>query len=382
MKIAILLGTRPEAVKLAPVVLASRRRPDFDVQVCVTGQHREMLDQALMAFDVQPDTDLRLMHPGEDLASFMGRALQAISQYLGDCRPDAVVVQGDTSTVLAAALAAFYRSIPVAHVEAGLRSHDLGAPWPEEANRVLVSRIASLHFAPTEASRRNLLAEGVAAARILVTGNTVVDALQGIRARLAVQGAKAPSAGGHEARYVLVTGHRRESFGEGLANICNALLQLARRFADVRFIYPVHMNPSVRSTVEAVLRGAGGTPANLELVEPLAYVDFVALMAGACLILTDSGGIQEEAPSLGVPVLVMREKTERPEAVEAGVARLVGTRVESIVRDASWLLSDEQARVAMLNIPNPFGDGHAAERIVNGLRLLMDAAPAGRAGTE
>jgi UDP-N-acetylglucosamine 2-epimerase (non-hydrolysing) len=351
-----------------------------------------MVDQVLESFDITPDTDLDLMRRNQTLPGLTARAITALDQYLADECPDLVLIQGDTTTVFCAALAAFYRRVPVGHVEAGLRTWDLNAPWPEEANRVLASRLAALHFAPTRWSKENLLREGIPEDRVFVTGNTVVDALLlGLKKirddppRIAglpnaLQQAL-PSGGRAETRprLVLITGHRRESFGEGLESICRATAQLAGSFPDVHFVYPVHLNPNVLAAVNRVLGGRHGNTrsargggrrrleasgrSNLHLIEPLAYLPFIALMSRACLILTDSGGIQEEAPSLGKPVLVMRDITERPEALKAGGARLVGTRAESIVKEATRILQNSGKEAAPARRTNPYGDGKAATRI-------------------
>ncbi len=374
MKISIIFGTRPEAIKLAPIILGLRGNRRIEARVCVTAQHREMLDQVLRVFGITPDRDLNLMSPDQTLADLTALAIRAVDRYLAEEKPDVVVVQGDTTTVLAAALAAFYHKIPLAHVEAGLRTGNLYSPWPEEANRVLTSRLAQWHFAPTERNRRNLIAEGVDPRKIHITGNTVIDALfltlRKVQAH-SPQIPKLPPALMAERRgepLVLITGHRRESFGEGFEAICRAISELARRFPEVHFVYPVHLNPNVRRPVLKYFggNGHGGFP-NVHLLEPLPYLPFVAMMDRAAVILTDSGGVQEEAPSLGKPVLVMRDTTERPEAVDAGTARLVGSNYENIVRETSALLQNP----AMRRIPsaNPYGDGKAAERI---LQILLN----------
>jgi UDP-N-acetylglucosamine 2-epimerase (non-hydrolysing) len=379
MKITTIFGTRPEAIKLAPVVLALRRTPGVDCRVCVTGQHREMLDQVLQVFSIVPDTDLRLMEPNQSLGRLTGRAIEAIDRHLAAERPDLVLVQGDTTTVFCAALAAFYQRIPVGHVEAGLRTGNLEAPWPEEANRVLTSRLARLHFAPTAESRANLLREGVPDRDIHVTGNTVIDALlltlEQVRrqppviAELPPQ--LQPGTGETGPRMVLITGHRRENFGGGFESICQAIAASARAFPEVHFVYPVHLNPNVREPVGRILGSGAGTPlANVHLIAPQSYLPFVGLMARSALILTDSGGVQEEAPSLGKPVLVMRETTERPEAVAAGTVRLVGTDRDTIVAGIRELLTDPQAYAAMARAHNPYGDGQATRRILEVLATL------------
>jgi len=364
-KVAVIFGTRPEAIKLAPVVLELRRTPGICTRVCVTAQHRSMLDQVLKDFALRPDTDLDLMRPDQTLAGLTAGALQALDAYLAREKPDLVLAQGDTTTVLCAALASFYRRVPFGHVEAGLRSGDLRAPWPEEANRVLATRIAALHFAPTAGARANLLAEGVPPASIFVTGNTVIDAMfLALRriagSRPAVPGLPESVLGG---RLVLITGHRRENFGEGFESICRAVAALAARFPAVRFVYPVHLNPNVLAPVRRILGGPAGL-SNVHLIEPLSYLPFVRLMQASTLILTDSGGVQEEAPSLGKPVLVMREVTERPEAVQAGTVRLVGSGKARIVAAVSKLLTDEAEFHKMARAHNPYGDGKSAGRIV------------------
>ena len=387
MKIAVIFGTRPEAIKLCPVVLALKADPAFDCQVCVTGQHREMLQQVLDVFGVVPDMDLALMQPNQSLAGLTARAMTALDDYLTREKPDVVMVQGDTTTVLCGALAAFYHHIPVAHVEAGLRTGNLWSPWPEEGNRLLTTRLTKWHFCPTENNKANLLREGVNPADIYVVGNTVIDALLmakekvelGARSQeLGVSGEKQEKVGGSGQRRksVLITGHRRENFGDGFENICNAIKKLATEFPDVDFIYPVHLNPNVREPVARILggkverRGGGGQLIleNVKLIEPQSYLPFVELMMNADLILTDSGGVQEEAPSLGKPVLVMRDTTERPEAVTAGTVKLVGTSAEAIYREAKMLLTDSSAYAKMAASINPYGDGLAVKRILEILK--------------
>jgi len=360
----VVFGTRPEAIKLAPVVRAFQDSDSAELCVVVTAQHRQMLDQVLDVFGIRPEVDLNLMLPGQTLAGFTARALVELDRVYAELSPDLVLVQGDTATVLAASLGAFYRRIPIGHVEAGLRTFDLNAPWPEEANRVLTSHIASLHFAPTPQSRLNLLAEGIPSEKIHVTGNTAIDALLLARDMLAshpktVPGLPAETLDGH--RLVLITGHRRESFGNGFNGICEGISALAARYPQVHFIYPVHLNPNVRKPVEALL-GRNRHP-NVHLLEPLPYLPFVRLMEASCLLLTDSGGIQEEAPSLGKPVFVMRDTTERPEAVQAGTSRMVGTNPEVIQREVSRVLDNADEYSKMTSGRNPFGDGHAAEMI-------------------
>jgi UDP-N-acetylglucosamine 2-epimerase (non-hydrolysing) len=371
--ISVIFGTRPEAIKLAPVILALKEQSRFRCHVCVTAQHREMLDQVLDVFKIKPDVDLDLMRKGQTLAGFTSRAITAIDGYLARIKPDMVLVQGDTTTVLCASLAAFYHHIPVGHIEAGLRTHDLSAPWPEEANRLLTSHLAAMHFAPTQSARKNLLREGISDSRIHVTGNTVIDALRIALKKIRANPPCIPLLRAElrdpRKRLVLITGHRRESFGAGFERICRAITDLARIHSDVLFVYPVHLNPNVRGPVYRILAGLP----NIHLIEPLPYLPFVALMDRATIILTDSGGIQEEAPSLGKPVLVMRDKTERPEAVEAETVRLVGTSRKAIVREAGFLLASAKARRRMARHHNPYGDGRAAvriARIVSGFRTI------------
>ena len=364
-KVMLVFGTRPEAIKMAPLVKALQAdAAHFRTVVCVTGQHREMLDQVLRLFGITPDHDLHVMQPGQDLYDVTARILLRMRTVLQAERPDVVLVHGDTTTSLAAALAAFYQQIPVAHVEAGLRTHQLLSPWPEELNRQLTSRIASCHFAPTPLSRDNLLREGIPAERIFVTGNTVIDALH-----LVIRSRGISTEASALRRLVLITGHRRENFGSGLQHICQAIKALAEKYPDVDFLYPVHPNPRVRQAIAQCLGVAVDATAhnllpNLRFTEPLDYEGFVRLLARSTLVLTDSGGIQEEAPGLGKPVLVMRTSTERPEAVEAGTVKLVGTDPACIVREVSLLLDDEAAYRRMSRAVNPYGDGHACQRIV------------------
>ena len=364
--ITVIFGTRPEAIKLAPVVLALKADPRFECDVCVTAQHRQMLDQVLEVFEIVPDTDLDLMVPDQTLAGLTARAVESVDRHLTQAKPDLVLVQGDTTTTFCSALAAFYHHVPVGHVEAGLRTGNLESPWPEEANRILTTRLARLHFAPTEINRANLLREGVPDDRITVTGNTVIDALF-----LALEIVKKnppevpglPKALVHgSGPLVLITGHRRENFGAGFDSICKAIAELAARFPNTEFVYPVHLNPNVRRPVDEILRSAGTD--NVHLIEPLPYLPFVAMMSRATVILSDSGGVQEEAPSLGKPVLVMRDTTERPEAVTAGTVKLVGTDQRTIVEETSILLTDSAAYDAMARAMNPYGDGKAAGRIL------------------
>jgi UDP-N-acetylglucosamine 2-epimerase (non-hydrolysing) len=373
MKVSVIFGTRPEAIKLAPVILALRRDPRYQCHVCVTAQHREMLDQILDVFQIVPEADLNLMRPGQSLSSLTASAMTALDTYLSSEKPNLVLVQGDTTTVFVASLVAFYHHIPVGHVEAGLRTGNMEAPWPEEANRILTSDLSTLHFVPTSLSRQNLLREGIASDKIYITGNTVIDALF-----LAVEKNRATpptipgldlaiAASSSTMPLVLITGHRRESFGEKLRSICRAINDLAAAFPHVQFVYPVHLNPNVRSAVADVFGGekkGSVKRTNVHLIEPMSYLPFVALMERATLLLTDSGGIQEEAPSLGKPVLVMRETTERPEALSAGTAKLVGADHDKIVREVSRLLSDRPYYETMARAHNPYGDGKATERIL------------------
>lgn len=369
-RIAVVFGTRPEAIKLCPVVLALQKDPAFDCKVCVTGQHREMLQQVLDLFGVKPDVDFALMQPNQTLGGLTSRGIAAIDHYLAVEKPDIVMVQGDTTTVLCGALAAFYHHIPVAHVEAGLRTGNMQSPWPEEANRVLTTRLAKWHFAPTENNRNNLIREGVPSADVYVTGNTVIDALHLARKKVEELGDSEiekviglPEGFiGSGRRMVLITGHRRENFGDGFENICKAIRNLSERFQDVDFVYPVHLNPNVREPVNRIL--GDHVEKNVYLIQPQSYLPFVALMNRACLVLTDSGGVQEEAPGLGKPVLVMRDTTERPEAVYAGTVKLVGTDCEAIEGSVTTLLTDSAAYEKMARAVNPYGDGLATRRIL------------------
>ncbi|NDJ52423.1 MAG: UDP-N-acetylglucosamine 2-epimerase (non-hydrolyzing) [Chloroflexi bacterium] len=357
-RILLVFGTRPEAIKMAPLVRLLKAHPEAEAITCVTAQHREMLDQVLEWFDIRPDFDLNLMRPNQTLAGITGRALTGVDEVVEQVQPDVVLVQGDTTTAMTAALAAFYRQVAVGHVEAGLRTHDIYNPFPEEVNRRIISVMARYNFAPTETARQALESEGVAAERVFVTGNTVIDALHwtvGQDRELTL-----PLPLDHpDERLILVTGHRRESFGPAFEAICMALRQIVERHVDVRLVYPVHLNPRVQEPVHRLL----GDVERVHLIDPLPYPDFAHLMAKADLILTDSGGIQEEAPTLGKPVLVMRATTERPEAVEAGTAKLVGTETAAIVAAADELLSDDVAYSAMANAISPFGDGSASESI-------------------
>jgi UDP-N-acetylglucosamine 2-epimerase (non-hydrolysing) len=372
MKVLTVFGTRPEAIKMAPLVRHLRTVDGIDSRVCVTAQHRQMLDQVLELFDIEPDHDLNLMRPGQDLVSITSEILQSLKPVLAQERPDIVLVHGDTTTTFAATLSAFYQRIPVGHVEAGLRTGNLYSPWPEEANRKLTGALARLHFAPTAVSRDNLLRENVPDAHIIVTGNTVIDALLSVRAKLESSAELSASLGARfpflrsGARLLLITGHRRENFGDGFERICRAIARLAQRYPDMDLVYPVHLNPNVREPVGRLLSGI----ANVHLIEPQDYLPFVYLMARATVILTDSGGIQEEAPALGKPVLVMRDTTERPEAIDAGTARLVGTDDDSIADGVSLLLDDESEYRRMAFAHNPYGDGHACERIARSLLSL------------
>lgn len=367
-KLLIVFGTRPEAIKMAPVVKQLSAERKLRVEVCVTAQHRRMLDQVLNLFEIVPDYDLDVMKKGQDLTDITGRVLRGLRDVLIKSEPDRVMVHGDTTTTFAASLAAFYQKIPVAHVEAGLRTRNLYSPWPEEANRRLTGALADLHFAPTPRARDNLLREGVAAECVQVTGNTVIDALLEVVTRIKSSSdlqreiaAQYPFID-HNKKLILVTGHRRESFGEGFDRICDALRRIAQR-PDVQIVYPVHLNPNVRGPVTRQL----GELANVHLMPPQDYLPFVYLMNVAYLILTDSGGIQEEAPALGKPVLVMRDTTERPEAVDAGTVRLVGTNMELIVSETQRLLDDEDFYQQMGRAINPYGDGLASRRIAEGV---------------
>lgn len=373
-RVLVLFGTRPEAVKMAPIVHALADHPRLEPKVCVTAQHREMLDQILELFSVTPDADLDLMRPGQDLAGLTARIMEALPPVLRSLRPDAVLVQGDTTTTFCGALAAFYEGIPVGHVEAGLRTGDLTAPFPEEGNRLLTTRISRWHYAPTDHNRDTLLAEGVDPATVFVTGNPVIDALLETRARVE-RGDGGEAAEALQARftrpYILVTGHRRESFGGGFEAICRALARIAAVHPEIDIVYPVHLNPNVQEPVHRLL----GDHPNIHLIEPQGYLPFVALMNGARFILTDSGGVQEEAPSLGKPVLVMRDKTERTEALEYGV-RLVGTDEARIVAESERLLIDPAHYRRMAEAINPYGDGRAAQRIAERLDAALNGAEA------
>ncbi|WP_369375809.1 non-hydrolyzing UDP-N-acetylglucosamine 2-epimerase [Promicromonospora sp. Populi] len=368
-------GTRPEAIKVAPVVAALAADDRFDSVTVVTGQHREMLDQVNGVFDIVPDHDLDIMSSGQTLAQIFARVVTRLDPILEARRPDAVIVQGDTSTSTAAALTAFYRKIPVIHLEAGLRSHDIASPFPEEANRRITSQIAALHLAPTLRSLANLVAEGARLEDIVVTGNTVIDALYlAVERRTPFTEPAVARATASDRRIVLVTIHRRESWGDAMAGVGRALARIARRFPDVEIVLPVHRNPVVRDAVLPHLDGL----TNVTVTEPLGYGEFTHLLSLSTLVLTDSGGLQEEAPSLGKPVLVMRDNTERPEAVEAGTARLIGTAEERVVAEVTRLLTDDAAYAAMAQAVNPYGDGRSARRVLDAtLQLLTPALPAG-----
>jgi len=381
LRILTIFGTRPEAIKMAPVVRALAEAPDITARVCVTAQHRHMLDQVLALFGIEPDYDLDLMKAGQDLYDITAGVLIGLRPVLREFRPDLVLVHGDTSTTLAASLAAYYEHIPVGHVEAGLRTGNIYSPWPEEINRKVAGAVSGLHFAPTERARANLLAENVADRAITVTGNTVIDALHAVVDKIAADTETSRQfdelfAFDPKRRLVLVTGHRRESFGGGFDRICQTLAELAGR-DDVEIVYPVHLNPNVKGPVGERLGGA----ANVRLIEPQDYLPFVYLMSRADIILTDSGGVQEEAPSLGKPVLVMRDTTERPEAVDAGTVRLVGTDVARIVGEVTRLLDDRAAYEAMSKAHNPYGDGKASGRIVAAIREWRAQAAGKEAGT-
>ena len=378
-KVMLVFGTRPEAIKMAPLVKEFQKHPDkFETVVCVTGQHREMLDQVLQIFDIKPDYDLNIMKQGQDLYDVTARVLVGMRDVLDKVHPDVVLVHGDTTTSTAAALAAFYRQIPVGHVEAGLRTHNIYSPWPEEMNRQITGRIATYHFAPTPLSRQNLLQENVDDSKIVVTGNTVIDALymvidkiksdaqlsQSLNDILAASGYNVNRLNGGK-KLVLITGHRRENFGDGFISMCRAIKALTEKYPDVDFVYPMHLNPNVRKPIHEVfgenLDGLG----NMFFIEPLEYLSFVYLMEKSTIVLTDSGGIQEEAPGLGKPVLVMRDTTERPEALEAGTVKLVGTDYDKIFNEVSALLDYSAHYDKMSKAINPYGDGNACMRIIN-----------------
>lgn len=375
----LVFGTRPEAIKMAPLVKEFQKNPDkFETIVCVTGQHREMLDQVLQIFEIKPDYDLNIMKQGQDLYDVTARVLVGMRDVLKEAQPDVVLVHGDTTTSTAAALAAFYQQIPVGHIEAGLRTHNMYSPWPEEMNRQITGRIATYHFSPTPLSKQNLLMEGIKEEQITVTGNTVIDALYMVVDKIKVNKDLDTKLAGHlkdsgydisrlstGKKMVLITGHRRENFGEGFIHMCTAIKDLTLKYPDVDFVYPMHLNPNVRKPIHEVfgedLSGLG----NMFFIEPLEYLSFVYLMEKCTIVLTDSGGIQEEAPGLGKPVLVMRDTTERPEALDAGTVKLVGTDYEKIVSEVSALLDDITYYERMSKAVNPYGDGKACERIVS-----------------
>lgn len=375
----LVFGTRPEAIKMAPLVKEFQKSPDkFETIVCVTGQHREMLDQVLQIFEIQPDYDLNIMKQGQDLYDVTARVLIGMRDVLSEVHPDVVLVHGDTTTSTAAALAAFYQQIPVGHVEAGLRTHDIYSPWPEEMNRQITGRIATYHFSPTPLSRQNLLAEGIREEQITVTGNTVIDALYMVvnkikdSKELDIELANLLKKSGYDIsrlstgkKMVLITGHRRENFGEGFIHICTAIKDLTQKYPEVDFVYPMHLNPNVRKPIHEVFGEDLSNLGNMFFIEPLEYLSFVYLMEKSSIVLTDSGGIQEEAPGLGKPVLVMRNTTERPEALDAGTVKLVGTDYVKIVNEVSALLEDTVYYEAMSKAVNPYGDGKACERIVD-----------------
>ena len=390
-RIMLVFGTRPEAIKMCPLVKEFQKDPEsFETVVCVTGQHREMLDQVLQIFEVKPDYDLNIMKQCQDLYDVTARVLVGMRDILDTVKPDVVLVHGDTTTSMAAAMAAFYRQIPVGHVEAGLRTHNLYSPWPEEMNRQVTGRIAEYDFAPTPLSRKNLLDEGVPEDKITVTGNTVIDALHWVVENVMKKGyvPQDPSLAAlvqddnnrhserseESRRLVLITGHRRENFGEGFISMCTAIRDLARKYPEVDFVYPMHLNPNVRKPIREVFGNEISRQArndrgrNLFFIEPLDYLDFVYLMSRSYIVLTDSGGIQEEAPGLGKPVLVMRDTTERPEALDAGTVRLVGTDYDKIVNEVSALLDNRDHYEAMSHAVNPYGDGKACPRIVEKLK--------------
>lgn len=380
-KIMLVFGTRPEAIKMAPLVKEFQKHPDkFETIVCVTGQHREMLDQVLEIFDIEPDYDLNIMKQGQDLYDVTARVLTGMRDVFKECRPDIVLVHGDTTTSTAAALSAFYQQIPVGHVEAGLRTHDIYSPWPEEMNRQITGRIATYNFAPTALSRQNLLCEGIAEESITVTGNTVIDALYWVIGKmkndielssgledLLKKAGYDVSRLADGRKLVLITGHRRENFGDGFISMCTAIKDLTVKYPGVDFVYPMHLNPNVRKPIHEVFGEDLTCLDNIFFIEPLEYLSFVYLMEKASIVLTDSGGIQEEAPGLGKPVLVMRDTTERPEALEAGTVKLVGTDYNKIVNEVSILLDNPAEYEQMSKAVNPYGDGLACDRIVETL---------------
>ena len=377
-KVLLVFGTRPEAIKMAPLVKKFQEDSEFQTIVCVTAQHREMLDQVLDIFDIKPDYDLNIMKQGQDLYDITSRVLLGLRDVLNETNPDVVLVHGDTTTSTAAALAAFYKQIPVAHVEAGLRTNNIYSPWPEEMNRRITGRIATYHLAPTELSCQNLLKENIDNQNIIITGNTVIDALLWVVNKIKSDVNLADTLqiniknNGYDIdriedkrKLVLITGHRRENFGEGFRNICNAIKTLSIKYPDVDFVYPMHLNPNVRKPIAEIFGNDKDKSGNTFFIEPLDYLNFVFLMEKADIILTDSGGIQEEAPSLGKPVLVMRDNTERPEAIEAGTVKLVGTDYDKIINEVSELLENEESYNKMSKAVNPYGDGSACKRIVD-----------------
>ncbi len=374
-KILIIFGTRPEAIKMAPVIKGLNKFPeDFRVVVCVTAQHRQMLDQVLNLFEIVPDYDLNIMKQGQDLYDVTCNVLLGIKEVLDEVEPDLVLVHGDTTTTMSASLASFYKQIRIGHVEAGLRTWDKLAPFPEEINRKVTGMLADIHFAPTDIAKQNLLREGVSPEKIVVTGNTIVDALKEVSAKICNDTTIRKSLDEQfdfldkNKKMILVTGHRRENFGSGFENICHALVNIAAAMADIEIIYPVHLNPKVQEPVKRIIKA--NRSANIHLIDPVDYLPFVYLMMRSCLIITDSGGVQEEAPSLGKPVLVMRVTTERPEAVSSGTVKLVGTNEKKIVRESLNLLTNQDVYQQMSQCRNPYGDGRAAERITSFLKLL------------
>ena len=380
-KVLLVFGTRPEAIKMAPLVKKFQEDPEFQTLVCVTAQHREMLDQVLDIFEIKPDFDLNIMKQGQDLYDITSRVLLGLRDVLDETNPDFVLVHGDTTTSTAAALAAFYKQIPVVHVEAGLRTNNIYSPWPEEMNRRMTGRLATYHLAPTELSRQNLLKENVDNQNIVITGNTVIDALFWVVNKIKEDDNLAETLQknikncgydveriNNDRKLVLITGHRRENFGEGFRNICNAIKTLSIKYPDVDFVYPMHLNPNVRKPISEIFGQENEKLSNTFFIEPLDYLNFIFLMEKAYIILTDSGGIQEEAPSLGKPVLVMRNNTERPEALEAGTVKLVGTDYDKIVNEVSELLENEESYNKMSKAVNPYGDGSACKRIVDFLK--------------
>ena len=376
-KIMLVFGTRPEAIKMAPLVKEFQKYPDtFETIVCVTGQHRQMLDQVLKIFDITPDFDLNIMKQGQDLYDVTARVLTGMRDVLKEAHPDIVLVHGDTTTSTAAALAAFYQQIPVGHVEAGLRTHNIYSPWPEEMNRQITGRIATYNFAPTPLSKQNLLREAVAEDSIIVTGNTVIDALYWVVEKIKNDTALNTEleitlkAAGYDVsrladgkKLILITGHRRENFGDGFINMCTAIKDLTEKYPDVDFVYPMHLNPNVRKPIREVFGEDLSNLGNMFFIEPLEYLSFIYLMEKSSIVLTDSGGIQEEAPGLGKPVLVMRDTTERPEALDAGTVKLVGTDYNMIINEVSMLIDDKEAYEKMSKAVNPYGDGFACGRI-------------------